>query len=56
MLMQHQARTELVGILPQGFKPPLLFLPILCGETSFASVIVMHLGRDQPVWGGSRLT
>ena len=49
--MQHQSRTELVGIQPHGFKPPLLFLPSLCGETSYAHGIARHLGRDQPVWG-----
>jgi thioesterase domain-containing protein len=49
--MQQQSRTELVGIQPHGFKPPLLFLPTLCGETSYAHVIAGHLGTDQPVWG-----
>jgi thioesterase domain-containing protein len=49
--MQHQLQTELVGIQPHGFKPPLLFLPTLCGETSYAHGIARHLGRDQPVWG-----
>jgi thioesterase domain-containing protein len=51
MQMQHQSRTELVGIKPHGFKPPLLFLPTFCGETSYAHGIAIHLGRDQPVWG-----
>jgi thioesterase domain-containing protein len=49
--MQCQSRTELVGIKPHGFKPPLLFLPSLCGETSYAHGIAGHLERDQPVWG-----
>jgi thioesterase domain-containing protein len=49
--MQHQSRTELVGIQPHGFKPPLFFLPSLAGETSYAHGIARHLGRDQPVWG-----
>jgi thioesterase domain-containing protein len=49
--MQHQSRTELVGIQPDGFKPPLLFLPTFCGETSYAHAIARHLGSDQPVWG-----
>jgi thioesterase domain-containing protein len=49
--MQHQSRTELVGIQPHGFKPPLFFLPSLGGETSYAYGIARHLGRDQPVWG-----
>ena len=49
--MQLQSRTELVGIQPHGFKPPLLFLPSLGGETSYAHGIAIHLGRDQPVWG-----
>ena len=51
MQMQRQSRTELVGIQPHGFKPPLLFLPSICGETSYAHGIARHLGRDQPVWG-----
>jgi thioesterase domain-containing protein len=54
--MQPQSRTELagiqlVGIQPHGFKPPLLFFPTFCGETSYAHGIARHLGRDQPVWG-----
>ncbi len=49
--MQHPSRTELVGIQPRGGKPPLLFLPSLCGETSYAHGIATHLGSDQPVWG-----
>jgi thioesterase domain-containing protein len=49
--MQHPSRTELVGIQPDGFKPPLLFLPSLGGETSYAHGIASHLGSDQPVWG-----
>jgi thioesterase domain-containing protein len=49
--LQHQSRTELVAIQPHGFKPPLLFLPSLCGETSYAHGIASHLGREQPVWG-----
>ncbi len=49
--MKLQSRTELVGIQPHGFKPPLLFLPSLGGETSYAHGIAIHLGRDQPVWG-----
>ncbi len=49
--MQPQSRTELVGIQPHGFKSPLHFLPSLCGETSYAHGIAMHLRRDQPVWG-----
>jgi thioesterase domain-containing protein len=49
--MQHQSRTELVGIQPHGFKPPLLFLPTFCGETYYAHGIARHLERDQPVWG-----
>jgi thioesterase domain-containing protein len=49
--MQQQSRTELASIQPYGFKPPLLFLPSFCGETSYAHGIARHLGRDQPVWG-----
>ncbi len=49
--MKLQSRTELVGIQPRGFKPPLLFLPSLGGETGYAHGIAIHLGRDQPVWG-----
>jgi thioesterase domain-containing protein len=49
--MQIQSRTELVSIQPHGFKPPLLFLPSLGGETSYAHGIARHLGSDQPVWG-----
>jgi thioesterase domain-containing protein len=51
MQMRQQSRTELVGIQPNGLKPPLLFLPSLCGETSYAHGIARHLGSDQPVWG-----
>ena len=36
MLMQHQSRTELVGIQPHGFKPPLYFFSTFCAETSYA--------------------
>jgi thioesterase domain-containing protein len=49
--MQNQSRTELVGIQTHGFKPRLLFLPSLGGETSYAHGIASHLGGDQPVWG-----
>jgi thioesterase domain-containing protein len=49
--MQHPSRTKLVGIQPQGFKPPVLFLPSLSGETSYAYGIAGHLGREQPAWG-----
>jgi thioesterase domain-containing protein len=49
--MEPQPRTELVGIQPHGFKPPLHFLPSLGGETSYAHGIAKHLGSDQPVWG-----
>ncbi len=49
--MQHQSRTELVSLQPHGVKPPLIFLPTFCGETSYAHGIAVHLGRDQPVWG-----
>ncbi len=49
--MKLQSRTELVDIQPHGFKPPLLFLPSLGGETSYAHGIAIHLGSDQPVWG-----
>jgi thioesterase domain-containing protein len=49
--MQHQSRTELVAIQPHGSKPPLLFFPTFCGETSYAHGIATHLGRDQPVFG-----
>ena len=49
--MQQQSRTELVGIQPHGFKPPLFFFPTFCGETSYAHGIARYLGRDQPVWG-----
>jgi thioesterase domain-containing protein len=53
--MQHQSQTELgtelVAIQPHGFKPPLLFFPSLCGETSYAHGVASHLERDQPVWG-----
>jgi thioesterase domain-containing protein len=52
--MQHQSRTELVGIQPHGFKPPLLFFPDLGGETFYAHGIARHLVRDQPVWGVQR--
>jgi thioesterase domain-containing protein len=51
MSVQHQSLTELAGIQPHGCKPPLLFLPSLFGETSYAHGIAIHLGRDQPVWG-----
>lgn len=49
--MQVLSRTKLVDIQPHGFKPPLLFFPTFCGETSYAHGIATHLGRDQPVWG-----
>jgi thioesterase domain-containing protein len=49
--MQPPSRIELVRIQPHGSKPPLLFLPSFCGETSYAHGIATHLGRDQPVWG-----
>ena len=53
--MQHQSRTELVGIQPHGFKPPLFFFPTFCGETSYAHGIAMmnaearHLQADDTV-------
>ncbi len=50
-LMQHQSRTKLVTIQPPGIKPPLLFFPTFCGETSYAHGIAIHLGKDQPVCG-----
>jgi thioesterase domain-containing protein len=49
--MQYESRTELVGIQPHGSRPPLLFLPSLGGETSYAHGIASQLGGDQPVWG-----
>jgi thioesterase domain-containing protein len=49
--MQHESRTELVEIQPNGCKPPLLFFPSLGGETSYAHGIASQLGNDQPVWG-----
>jgi thioesterase domain-containing protein len=49
--MQYQSRTELVGIQTHGFKPPLLFLPSIGGETSYAHGVASHLGGDQPVLG-----
>ena len=49
--MQLQSRTELVAIQPHGFKPPLLFLPSLGGETHYARGVASHLGSDRPVWG-----
>lgn len=49
--MQQQLRTKVVDIQPYGFKPPLLFFPTFCGETSYAHGIAAHLGRDQPVLG-----
>jgi thioesterase domain-containing protein len=49
--MQHQSEIQLVGIQPHGSKPPLLCLPSLGGDTSYAHGIARHLGTDQPVWG-----
>jgi hypothetical protein len=49
--MQHHSRTELVAIQSHGFKPPLIFLPSIPGETFYAQQIAGHPGRDRPVWG-----
>jgi amino acid adenylation domain-containing protein len=44
-------RTELVSIQPLGAKAPLLFLPSLVGEITYAHRIVQHIGLDRPVFG-----
>ncbi len=44
-------RTEIIGIQPQGSKPPLFFLPSLVGEVMYCNRMARHLGPDQPVFG-----
>lgn len=48
---EEQSKIKLVAINSSGFKPRLIFLPSLFGETTYAHKIAEHLGADYPVFG-----